>query len=248
MQVIAPPADRGVARRAVVLGTLVGATLFIGGITVAVLTFGTDFITRFMPGARPQTSQVVAGMLAWTFALIAPAAFIMAGAVRLVTVWDDVSRARRPTPAARAAAKLSDEYVVMPRVRMPDGRLLAEVVLGPFGVAVMDELPPAAASRHRNGVWEVRAKGNRWIGIESPLERAAADAERVRHWLSSDEQDFLVKVYAAVIARDTSVPRTAACAVLTHEQVPAWLASLPPQKSLTDMRRSRIVQVLRGAS
>jgi hypothetical protein len=246
MQVLAPTNKRSGARRAVIVGTLVGATLFVGGLTVAYLTFGTPFITRFMPGPRPETSQLVAGMLAWTFALIAPAAFIMAGAVRLVTVWDDVARARRPSPTARAASRLSDEYAVMPRVRMPDGHLLRELVLGPFGVAVMQELPPPAASRHQNGVWEARAKGGRWIPIDDPLERAAADAERVRHWLADDGQDFIVKVYAAVIAPDTTLPRSPACAVVTPEQIPAWLASLPAQKSLSDMRRSRLVQVLRA--
>ena len=220
-----------------------GAILLIGGLTVAYLTFGTSFITRFMPGARPETSQMVAGMLAWTFALIAPAAFIMAGAARLVIVVDSVSRARKPTPIARAAAGLSDEYIVMPRLRLPDGRWVRELVLGPFGVAVIEELPPPSVSRQRNGSWEIRAKGG-WLSIENPLERAAADAERVRRWLADDGQDFVVKVYAAVLAPDTTLPRTPGCAVITNDQIPAWLASLPKQRSLTDNRRSRLIEVL----
>lgn len=243
MQVIAVRST-GATRRATFVGALVGAILFVGGLTVAYLAFGTTFVTRFMPGARAETSQILAGMLAWTVALVAPAAFLMAGLARLVEVWDSVSRARRPPVTARAAKSLSDEYVVVPRVRLPDGRVLREVVVGPFGIAVIEELPPPAASRHQNGVWEVRLRGDKWLPIENPLERAAADAERVRRWLGTDDQDFVAKVYAAVVAPDTTVPRTAACAVVTMEQIPGWLASLPAQRSLNEQRRERLVNLL----
>ncbi len=245
MQVIAPRAPSAPPRRSIVLGTLVGAILLIGGLTVAVLAFGTPFIGRFMPGARAEPSQVLAGMLAWTFALIAPAAFIMAGAARIAAVVESVSSIRpRSTPTTRMAAALSDDYIVTPRLRLPDGRLVRELVLGPFGVAVIEELPPPAASRHRNGMWEVRMRG-RWMPIENPLERATRDGERVRRWLADDEQDFLVKVYAAVIAPDTTLPRTPGCAVITKDQIPAWLASLPPQRSLNPMRREHLVDLIR---
>jgi hypothetical protein len=247
MQVIAPASRRGPALHSIVLGSIVGAVLLVGGFAVAFLTFGTPFISRFTPGVRPEAAHMVAGMLAWTFALIAPAAFIMAGLARIAATIESVSRARpRATATTRAAAALSDDYVVTPRLRLPDGRIVRELVLGPFGVAVIEELPPPAASRHRNGVWEVRIRG-RWMPIENPLERAARDAERVRRWLADDEQDFLVKVYAAVVAPDTTLPRTPACAVITNDQIPAWLASLPPQRSLNELRRERLVRMIREA-
>ena len=245
MQVIAPRMSTAAHRKALVLGTLVGAILLIGGLAVAYLTFGTPFISRFTPGLRPAPGQVVAGMLAWTFALIAPAAFIMAGAARLAATIDSVSKVRpKSIVAPKAASSLSDEYIVTSRLRLPDGRLVRELVLGPFGVAVIEELPPPTVSRHRNGVWEVRIRG-RWMAIESPLDRAARDAERVRKWLSDDESDFLVKVYAAVVAPDTTLPRTPNCAVITSEQIPAWLSSLPPQRSLTEGRRDQLVERIR---
>ncbi len=84
--------------------------------------------------------------------------------------------------------------------------------------------------------------------MESPLDRAARDAERVRRWFAHDDQDFLVKVYAAVIAPDTTLPRTPSCAVITKTQIAAWLASLPPQRSLTESRRARLIEDLRAAS
>jgi hypothetical protein len=198
-----------------------------------------------MPGIRPEPSQILAGMLAWTFALIAPAAFIMAGAARLAAVIDSVASPKvRKTPVARAATALSDEYIVTSRLRLPDGRVVRELVLGPFGVAVIEELPPPSVSRQHNGIWEVRVRGG-WMPIENPLEHAARDAEGVRSWLGDDEQDFVVKVYAAVLAPDTTLPRTPACAVITADQIPAWLASLPPQRSLNAMRRERLIGLIR---
>ncbi len=248
MQVITPRAgSRGPGRGAIVVGTLVGATLLFGGFVVAWLAFGTPFITRFTPIGRPETTQMVAGMLAWAVALIAPVAFIIAGLARIVAVFDSVASTRpRATPVSRLADALGEDLAVATRLRLPDGRLIPELVVGPFGAAVIEELPPPGVTRHRAGVWEIRMSGGKWAPFENPLERAARDAERVRRWFADDDQDFLVKVFAAVVAPDTTLPRTPACAVITKEQIPAWLSSLPAQRSLTPNRRERLVEQLRG--
>jgi hypothetical protein len=81
---------------------------------------------------------------------------------------------------------------------------------------------------------------------DNPLERAARDAERVRNWFAAGEQDFVVKVYAAVVTSDTSLDRTPACAVISPEQIPAWLASLPPQRSLSSSRRAELLDQIRS--
>jgi hypothetical protein len=244
MQVITPRVP-GHDRQAIVVGTLVGAVLLVGGLCIAWLAFATPFIQHFTPTGRANTSQVVVGMLAWSFALIAPATFIIVGVARIVTVFDTVAGTRpRPTPASRLSKVLGEEFVVGSRVRLPDGRIVPEMVIGPFGVAVLEELPPASVTR-RNGIaWEVRTREGRWIPITNPLDKATRDAERVRRWLGQDEQDFVVKVYAAVVAPDTSLPRTSTCAVITSGQIPAWLASLPPQRSINASRRERIVAMV----
>jgi hypothetical protein len=110
-------------------------------------------------------------------------------------------------------------------------------------------LPPAETTRIRNGHWEARGT-KRWIPLEDPLERASRDAERVRRWLAHDDADFVVKTYAAVVAASPTVQvqRTASCAVLTPDQLPAWIASLPAQRSLTPGRIERIVQMVREAA
>jgi hypothetical protein len=245
MQVISPRLP-GYDRRTLVVGTLVGAVLLIGGLSIGWLAFATPFIQAFTPAGRPGTSQIITGMLAWAFALIAPATFIIVGVARIVTVVDSVSAARpKPTPASKLAKVLGEEFVVASRVRLPDGRIVPEMIIGPFGLAVLEELPPSSVTRHHGTAWEVRTREGRWIPIINPLDKATRDAERVRRWLGDDEQDFVVKVYAAVIAHDSSLPRTATCAVITADQIQAWLASLPPQRSLNETRRERLVSMIR---
>jgi hypothetical protein len=246
MQVLAPRVPKAPLRASIVSGTVVGATLLFGGVVVAWLAFGTTFITSFTPVGRPEASQMLAGMLAWTFALIAPATFIIVGLARIVAVFDLVTSQRRKRGAvSRLAAVLGDEYVVATRLRLPDGQVIPEIVLGPFGAAILEPLPPLRATRRHGTAWEVRRSDGRWMPLENPLDRAARDAERVRRWLAHDDADFLVKTYAAVIAPDTSLARTPNCAVITNDQIAAWLASLPAQRGLTETRRTQVVEQVR---
>jgi hypothetical protein len=138
---------------------------------------------------------------------------------------------------------------VATQVSIPDGgRAVPELVIGPFGAAVIEELPPPGAVLSR-GVrsWEVRV-GNGYIRtIDNPLERAARDADRVRTWLTDADTDHVMKVYAAVVGRDQRVERSPSCAVLAPDQVAAWLSSLPPQRSLDEGRRERVARLLRSA-
>ena len=132
-------------------------------------------------------------------------------------------------------------------VPLYDGRSIPAMLIGPFGVVVLRETPPTSLTRVSGTAWELRTKAG-WIPIENPMERAARDAERVRHWLSDDDRDFLVKAYAAVIARPgATLERTATCAVLTADQVPDYVASLPAQRTLTDSRLDGVLAQVREA-
>lgn len=252
MQVIASsrartgqPSRVGVAT-ALVIGTVLVAT----SLGLLYLVFGENFIDRFMPTGRPTTYELVAGALAWTFALTAPAGFGLVGVARLATAYDRW-RARRPrvTPAVKLRRAIGDDHVVATGVRLPDGsRVLPELVVGPFGAAIFEELPPSGAVMSR-GVrsWEVRVGNGQIRTIENPLVLAAHDAERVRAWLSPEDSDHVLKVYAAVVGVDTRVERTASVALIAPTQVAEWLASLPPQKSLDAGRRAKLVTQIRAA-
>jgi hypothetical protein len=252
MQVLASqhPAANQPSRLSVASSVVVGGGLIVAAAAILYLVFGLGFLERFVPTGRATTFQLVAGALAWTFALTAPAGFGLVGAARLANGFDR-ARARRPrvTPAMRLARAIGDDHIVATNLRLPDGsRIVPELVIGPFGAAVIEELPPIGAVLSR-GVrsWEVRGGNGTIHTIENPLERASRDAERVRAWLTSDEVDHVVKVYAAVVGSDERVQRTGTCAVITTDQIAAWLTALPPQASLDEGRRDGIIRLVRQA-
>ncbi len=228
---------------------MVGTVLIAGATILGYLIFGTEFLGRFTPAGRASIPQLVVGALAWTFALTAPAGFGLVGLIRFGSGIERISaRRRRPTPAVRAAHSLADDHVVATRVRLPDGsRVVPELVIGPFGAAVIEELPPAGAVVSRGPrSWEVRVTDGRVHMIDHPLERATRDAERVRTWFAGDDSDHVVKVYAAVVGTDASVERTPSCAYITPEQVAPWLESLPPQRSFDANGRDRVIRMVRS--
>ena len=252
MQVLASTRTRAgyPSRLGVVTAALAGSIAVIASLALLYLVFGANFVDRFMPTGRPSTYELVAGALAWTFALTAPAGFGLVGVARLVTAYDRW-RARRPrvTPALRLRRAIGDDHVVATGVRLPDGsRVLPELVLGPFGAAIIEELPPAGAVMSR-GVrsWEVRVGNGKIRTIDNPMLVAGHDAERVRGWLSPDDADHVLKVYAAVVGSDARVERTPSVALLAPTQVAEWLSSLPPQRSLDADRRERLVKQIRAA-
>jgi hypothetical protein len=251
MQLIAPegPTTRTASNVPMLRAFLVAAILLTGSTFLGYLVFGTGLLGAFTPTGRASTSQMIVGVLAWTFALTAPAAFGIVGLFRFGTVVEQlVARRPRSSPALRARQGISDDHAVAVRVRLPDGsRVVPEIVVGPFGAAVIEELPPPRAVLARGPrSWDVRTADGRVVMIDHPLDRATRDAERVRAWFSGDDSDYIVKVYAAVVGSDSLVERTPTCAYIGPDQVRAWLASLPPQRSFDTDRRDRVVRLLRS--
>jgi hypothetical protein len=251
MQVI--PAVRAAAPRrplpSVVLGLTVGTTLVVGGLVVAYLALTSPVIGRFMVVSRPSGSDLAAGAFVWAITLIAPAVFVGAGALRVVTSMTELQARRADRGhAARLDSSMIGDLVVARAVILPDGRRVGEVVLGRFGVAVLGDLPPRGAMRQTRGHWEVRLVDGRFVPIENVLDRISRDAEHVRRWLSHTDADHLVKTYAALVSSDPTIRRTATCAVVHPAQLSEWLAALPPQRGLTDARLSRLEELVRAAA
>lgn len=249
MQVIT--ADRGTPRLSLIpiVGRTVIATLLVTvGLAMAYAAFATPLLSRLIPSGRPDTMQTIIGMTLWAAALVAPAGFVLIGTHRLARSLASLrARAPRRSTALRALADLPGDIVVASGLALPDGRAVSELVVGPFGAAVIRELPPQAMTRIRNAQWELRTS-KRWIALEDPLERAARDAERVRRWLGHEDADFVVKVYAAVVGPAPMVARTAGCAVLTPDELGPWIAALPAQRSLTAGRRDQVLDLVRQAA
>ena len=231
---------------AVIVGLVVGSILLLGGLFLAWVAFATPVLTGLTPSAvRPGPGQLAVGGAIWGFALVAPPSFAIIGALRLGRVARAVSAKPSARAMARVAQAVGDEYTSATDVRLPDGRVIRDLVVGPFGLAVISELPPSTLTRHHGISWEIRQSDGRWAYFENPLERTARDGERVRRWVGAAERDYVVKVYAAVVTADSTVARIAGCAVVSSEQIPAWLASLPSARALTVDRRANLIEQIR---
>lgn len=246
MQLISQPRPaRGLG--SVVGGTLLGASLVAVGLGIAFLAIETPFVARLVPAGRFGSDQLAMIAVVWALTLIACAALSIAGTNRLAaTVASVRSRTARFSPMVRMLQTLPTEVVVATDVVPADGRPIPELVVGPFGVAIVHELGPHEAIRRIGESWEVRTRDG-WVPTEFPLDRVARDAERVRHWLANGDLDFVVRVYAALVTSDTSIARSPLCAVITVDQIPAWIEALPRQRSLSVGRRNQLVGRIDGA-
>jgi hypothetical protein len=238
MQVIAPPRP---ARElgSLVSGTLLGAGLVAVGLCLAFVTIETPFVSRLVPGGRGSIT-VVFPALVWALALIAGGALLVAGTDRLAATIAMVrSHASGRSPVFRALASLPPDVLVATGLVLDDGRSIPDLVVGPFGVALIDEIGTSHDLRRIGQSWEMRTADG-WIPAEHPLDRAARDAERVRRWLGHGDLDFVVRVHAALVTTDGTMPRSPLCAVITADQIPSWIAALPRQRSLTAGRIQQI--------
>jgi hypothetical protein len=229
-----PPFER---RR--VRGSFVGATLVLGGIAVGWVALATPFVSLITPGARGAT-QPLLGLVAWSAALAAPLAFIAAGTARMAAVIRSVRSQPRlvGTPLSRAHDRDPAAWTVVSGVRLPDGHVIEALAVGPFGVALVDEVAPIAGEGRGAPAWLMSGRG------ESPLDRTARSAQAIRRWCTDADLGFAVRVHAAVVSEDPALVRTPACAVIREAQILPWLASLPLQRSLTPDRQALIAGLL----
>jgi hypothetical protein len=249
MQVIAAasPVSRS-DRFAVVRSGFVAVLLVLAGIALAWLCLGTAAITAFVPSGRPTTLQSAAGVVAWGVAILAPASLMILGLARIAATVEAAQALRPRSVAPELARSLGPDHLAAMDLVLPGGRYIHELVLGPFGLVILGDVPPAALSRHVGQRWEVRGERGRWIPIESPVDRTSRDAERVRGWLATDDRDFLVRVYAAIVTEDRRVDRSPTCAVVAPGDLAGWLEALPAQRGLTPERRERLVDLIRSVA
>ena len=217
------------------------------GLSLAFLVIATPLVTQLVPGSRSGSSQLSSAMVVWVLAVAAGAALLVAGTNRLALAVASV-RERRASRSVvtRVIGDLSDEIVIAAGVVPPDGRPIPELVIGPFGVAIVHELEGRDRLREVGQGWEIQTRDG-WVPTEGPLEAVARDAERVRHWLANGDLDYVVRVYAALVTTDTAMPRSTLCAVISEDQIPAWLAALPRQRSFSAGRRNHLLTRVRAA-
>ena len=226
----------------------VGAVFLGIGLAAAYIALTTPLVVELSRLGQGRIGSL-AGALVFALAILIPGTFVVIGIARLVAA---VERSLallppRERPVAAMANRLPDHYAVIEGVRLPDRRVIPEVVVGPAGLLVVEELPPAHATRNRGHFWEVRLATGRWRHIENPIERAARDAARLQNWLRSEGEDLSPRMYAAVVTDGHTLERTNEVAVLTREQIPAFLAAMPPIHYMTPEHRTRLTEILQQA-
>lgn len=224
---------------------VVGLAWLAVALAAAWVVFATPLLSDLAgPGSGSAGGSAVA-VVVWAVALTAPAAFAILGLARLGAAMNRVRVARRRVPpVTRIADRLPPGSTVYPRIRLPDGRRIPDVVVGPHGIALFEPLPPLQAVRRSGDRWEVRFSDRRYRQIENPLHRAIRDGERLRRHLDAQERDFTVRVHVAVLGDPAAVTRTEGCAVVALDDVPAWLAALPAQRGLTSVRLEHLHDVI----
>jgi hypothetical protein len=239
------PASSPSRALAVFAPTMAGMGWLAIGLAAGWLVFATPLLQQAINLNSRSATAAFLGAAVWAVALTAPTCFVVLGVLRLAGA---VTRLRGRSGPARPvhamAGRLPAGVVAMPTIRLPDGRLIPDVVLGPHGIAFFEPLPPPGATRTVGGRWEARFDDGRWRPIENPLDRAARDGDGLRRFLAEDDRDFVVKVHPVVVSRAPQIERTEACAVLALDDVPGWIASLPAQRSLNGDRLQHVRDLL----
>jgi hypothetical protein len=246
MQVIAVNRAVSLANRlAIARSIVVAGLLLMAGVSLGWLCLGTPVMSGFIPDGRPSLVEIASGILVWGFAVVVPAALLILGLARFVSVADTLTGSRQQRMTAQLARALGPDHLAATDLVLPGGRRLHEMVLGPFGIAVLGDVPPRSVTRHAGAHWEARDARGRWIPIENPVQRATRDAERVRSWLASNDRDVLVRVYAVIATDDPTIERSSDCAVVATSELASWLEALPGQRGLTPGRREHLEELVR---
>ena len=155
--------------------TVLGFLLVDAGLAMAYLTIATPVVSGLVPASGRRGSMAI-GLGIWSFSLIAGGALLAAGTTRLATIVASVKRRDvGGGPAARALGALSEELAVASNVIPREGMPVPELVVGPFGVAVIHELPSVRRARHGPAGWEARSEDG-WEPMDDPLD--TCDARR----------------------------------------------------------------------
>jgi hypothetical protein len=213
--------NRG-GRDSVMGGTLVGGLLVFGGLWLAYVAWSTPILSAIASALRPGAGASEPGLPLFATALAVPVSFVVVGTNRLARTLAATRRAWHGR-GDRLSRILPDGVVLARGLTLDDGRPAPTLLAGAFGLAAVQE--------------------TRDVTADDQL-IAMRDADRVRHWLSQNDQDFVVRVHPAVVGPPSTVDRAPGCALITVDQVPMWLDSLPRQRSLSPARQARLVKLV----
>ena len=190
--------------------------------------------------------EIAGGILVWGFAIVVPAAFLILGVARLVSVLEALSGSRPKRVTPHLARALGADHLAATDLVLPGGRRLHELVLGPFGIVVLGDVPPPSVTPPRGaplgGPRQPRP-------VDPHREPRAARQPRRRACPGLAGRPTTGTSSSASTppsSRTTdasSGPPT--CAVVPTAELGAWLEALPVQRGLTAARREHLVELIR---
>lgn len=230
------------ARHGTTAGTAaVGIGLVASGAVLAWLLAATPALERLADPIAGRSSPLAAWTLALVIATAAVAGSVFVGLGRLGLVVATVRpRATDRGMVSRLARRLPPDCLAVPTLTLPDGRRISDLVIGPFGVVIFAPAPTAHGARTIGTSWEERDADGAWRSAENPAERVGRDADRLRFFLAAQERDFVVRVMAVLVGSDPDAVGASGVPIVRHDDIPAWLAALRPQRSLTPDRLARL--------
>ena len=96
----------------IVRSAFTAVLLLVVGLLIGWLCLATPLVTSFVPQGRPSVAETATGAIAWGFAIVVPAAFLIIGVARIAAIIDTTladapARSRRPAsrrPSARSTS------------------------------------------------------------------------------------------------------------------------------------------------
>lgn len=232
------PATRTTHHDGSVLGeTLVGTSLVLLGLWFVYLAVFRD-LADSLTSVRASDGGLALIFLAWLAAIAAPMVLVLLGTDRLARMIATLRRSSWSHSRNDPYRDLPASVVRVGRMALDDGRAAPSILIGGFGLVVVQE------SQALDPLYDVTRNGGRLASWDDPREHAGREAERVRRWIAQHDNDFVVRVYAVLVTPELQLPRTTSCSVVTADGLAGWLDALPRQRSFSTDRQARLAAML----
>ncbi len=232
------PATRTTHHDGSVLGeTLVGTSLVLLGMWFVYLALFRD-LADSLTSVRATDGGLALIFLAWLAAIAAPMVLVLLGTDRLARMVATIRRSGWSRSRSDPYRDLPAGVVRVGRMALDDGRAAPSVLIGAFGLVVVQE------SQIVDGLIDATHNGGRLATWDDPRETASRETERVRRWIAQHDNDFVVRVYAVLVTPEPHLPRTTSCSVVTADGLAGWLDALPRQRSFSADRQARLAAML----
>jgi hypothetical protein len=217
--------------------TLVGTSLVLLGLWLVYLALFRN-LADSLTSVRATDHGLPLVFAAWLAALAAPLVLVLLGTDRLARLLATTRRSGWRRSSTDPYRNLPSGVVRVGRMALDDGRAAPSILIGAFGLVVVQETQGLGAQA------EVSLTGGRLAAWDDPRENAGREAERVRRWISQHDHDFVVRVYAVLVTPESWIVRTNSCSVVTPDGLGEWIDALPRQRSFSPERQARLASML----